>query len=158
MPKVKPIPEGYAALTPTLTVKDTRKAIEFYQKAFGASQAHDLCEMPGGKIGHAEVMLGGCRVMISDEFPEMGCVAPSGKTRSNAFFLYVTDVDATFKKAIAAGAKSTMPVADQFWGDRMGQIEDPFGHRWSIGTHIEDVTPEQMKERMDKQFAAGACK
>jgi PhnB protein len=158
MPKVNPIPEGYHALTPSLCVKDTRKAMAFYKKAFGAVPAHDVCEMPDGKIGHAELQIGDSRLMLSDEFPEFGCVAPQGQAVSSHLYLYVKDVDALYKTAVAAGVKTVMPLTNQFWGDRMAVVVDPFGHRWSLSSHVEDVTPEQMKERMEKQYAAPAGK
>ena len=151
--KVKPIPDGYHTLTPTLTVKDAKKAIEFYKKAFGAELQGEICLMPDGKVGHADIKIGDSRVMINDEFPSWGCVAPTGEAASTGLYVYVADADKTFKTAVAAGAKVLMPIADQFWGDRQGQVKDPFGHRWSIATHVEEPTPEQMKKRMEEMFA-----
>jgi len=156
MNKVKPVPEGHHTVTTSIVVKDVRKAIEYYKKAFGATLAHELCEMPDGKIGHAEMQIGDTRVMMCDEFPEWGHVAPQGEAASFSLYVYVDDCDKVFKAALAAGGKQLMPMADQFWGDRLGQLRDPFGHRWSVATHKEDLTPEQMKKRQEEFFAAAA--
>lgn len=153
---VKPIPDGYHSLTPSLTVKDAKKAIAFYKKAFGAVEG-ELCLMPDGRVGHAEVTMGDSRLMLNDEFPEMGAVAPAGDKVSASLYLYVKDVDAVFKTATAAGAKTVMPVTDQFWGDRMASVMDPFGHRWSLATHKEDLTPAEMKVRMEKAMKEPAA-
>jgi PhnB protein len=147
---VKPIPEGYHAITPYLIVKGAAKAIEFYKHAFNATE---LLRMPGpgGRIMHAELKLGDSVVMLADEAPEMGYRAPAGDSSGGAsvsLYLYDADVDATVNRAVAAGAKVTRPVADQFYGDRNGTLVDPFGHVWSVGTHKEDVSPEEMKRRM----------
>lgn len=155
---VKPIPEGFHTLTPTITVKSAQKAIEFYKKAFGAVPSHDICTMPDGKVGHMELTIGDSKIMMNEEFPEMGCMAPGKEGSAMGLFLYVKDVDATFKAAVLAGAKALMPVTDQFWGDRHGTVQDPFGYRWSIATHKEDLTPEQIKARMEQAFAAPAGK
>ena len=149
----KSVPQGYHALTPTLTVKNAKKAIEFYKKAFGAVSSHEICTMPDGKIGHAELTIGDSKLMLNDEFPEMNCLAPKHENISSSLYLYVSDVDQVFKAASAAGAKILMPVQNQFWGDRQGMLVDPFGHRWSIATHTEDLTDAQIKERMEKAFA-----
>ena len=151
--KVNPVAEGYRTLTPQITVKNAAKAIEFYKKAFGAEQIGEACAMPDGKVGHAALKIGDSKLMLNDEFPEMGAVAPLGKTASASIYVYVADVDAVFKTAAAAGAKIVKPVADQFWGDRQGTLQDPFGHQWSLATHVEDVTPAQLKERMQEMFA-----
>ena len=149
---VKPIPDGYHA-TPYLAVDDAAKAIDFYQKAFGAKERVRM-EAPGGKIGHAEIEIGDSIVMLADAFPQGSTSPPSelGGTTA-AIMLYLEDVDAAFKQAVDAGATVTMEVADQFWGDRFGTVTDPFGHVWSIATHVEDLTPEEIEER-GKAFMA----
>jgi PhnB protein len=146
---VKPVPEGYHTITPSLISKNAAQAIEFYKKAFGAVERSRM-PMPDGKIGHAELKIGDSIFFIADEFPGMGAVAP---TSMGGFylFLYVEDVDAVFNRAVAAGAQVTMPVQDQFWGDRFGKVSDPFGYQWGIATHKEDVSPEEM-DRRSKAF------
>jgi uncharacterized glyoxalase superfamily protein PhnB len=151
----RPIPEGFHTITPHLVIKGASEAIEFYKRAFGAEE---ICRMPmpGNdgqmKIGHAELRIGDSVLFLADEFPSYGSVGP-GDTSPVSLHLYVTDVDASYSRAVEAGAKATMPVADMFWGDRYGKLVDPFGHNWSMATHKEDLTPEQMEERM-----AGAMK
>jgi PhnB protein len=140
-------------LTPALVVKNAVKAIEFYQKAFGAELVGDVCAMPDGRVGHAEIKIGDSMLMLNDEFPEMGAAAPQGKTSSASLYVYVADVDMAYKRAVAAGAKVVKPLENQFWGDRQGVLTDPFGHQWSLATHVEDVTPAQLKERMQEMFA-----
>jgi len=151
---VKPIPEGYHTLTPYLAVEEASEAIAYYKRAFGA---HETMRMPGpdGKIAHAEIRIGDSLIMLSDPFPQ-STVRPPGEVGQTtaSIFMYVEDVDAVVKKAVDAGAKVTMEVADQFWGDRFGSIQDPFGHTWSIATHVEDVPPEQMAERAMQAMAA----
>jgi PhnB protein len=149
----KPIPEGYHSVTPYLAVDDASKAIEWYSKAFGAKERVRM-DAPGGKIGHAELEIGDGLVMLSDPFPQASTIPPKelGGTTASVM-LYVEDVDAVAKKAVDAGATVTMDVADQFWGDRMGSITDPFGHSWSIATHVEDVPPEEMAERAKTAMA-----
>ena len=151
---VKPIPEGYHSVTPYLAVDDAAQAIEYYKKAFGAKERARM-EAPDGKIGHAEVEIGDSLVMLSDPFPHATTRPPKelGGT-SGSVFMYVEDVDAVVKKAVDEGATITMEVADQFWGDRFGTITDPFGHVWSIATHVEDVPPEEMAERAKAAMAA----
>jgi len=151
--RAKAVPEGCHTVTPYLTVRGADRAIEFYKKAFGAKE---LMRMPGpgGKsIMHAEIKIGDSRIFLSDEFPEMGSRSPQslGGT-ANSLHLYVEDVDAAFKKAIAAGAKVQMPVADMFWGDRYGKLIDPFGHEWGLATHKEDLTPREIRKRADDFF------
>jgi PhnB protein len=151
---VKPIPEGYHTLTPYLAVDNAADAIEFYERAFGAKER---MRMPGpeGKIGHAEIQIGDSIVMLSDPFPQSTVRSPSdvgGTTAS--LFMYVDDVDAVVEQAVSAGATVTMEVADQFWGDRFGSIADPYGHTWSIATHVEDLTPEEIAERGKAAMAA----
>lgn len=145
---VKPIPDGYHAITPYLIVKGATQAIDFYKSVFGATEIMRM-PGPGGRIMHAELKMGDSVVMLADENPERGVRAPSGDGgESISLYLYVPDVDAVFSRATAAGAKTTRPVTDQFYGDRNGTLVDPFGHIWSVGTHVEDVSPEEMKRRM----------
>ena len=153
---VKPVPEGYNTVTPYLAVDDASAAIEYYKKAFGAKERVRM-DTPDGKIGHAEVEIGDSLVMLSDPFPQATTRPPAelGGT-SASVFLYVEDVDAVVRRAVDAGATVTMDVADQFWGDRFGSIRDPFGHIWSIATHVEDVSPEEMAERAKQAMAAMA--
>lgn len=150
MPKVKPIPDGMHSVTPHLVCAGAAEAIEFYRKAFNAVE---LLRLPGaqGKLMHACIRIGDSNIMLADEFPDWGSFGPKAlKGSPVTIHLYVEDVDAFVKQAVAAGAKITMPVADMFWGDRYGQLEDPFGHRWSVGTHTRDVTPEEMQQAMQK--------
>jgi PhnB protein len=144
---VKPIPEGYHSVTPYLIIKGASEAIEFYKKAFGASELFRI-PAPGGKIGHAEINIGDSRVMLADEYPEMGYKSPSswGGT-AVSLMIYVEDVDSVYQQAVAAGGKEKRPVKDEFYGDRLGTVEDPFGHVWHIATHKEDVSMEEMERR-----------
>ena len=153
----KAIPEGYYTVTPHLVVKDAGGAIEFYKKAFGAEEVFRM-PGPGGKVMHAEVKIGNSHVMINDEMPDYGALGPQsiGGTPVT-LHLYVNDVDSTFKRAISAGGKEEMAVADMFWGDRYGKLVDPFGHKWSVATHKEDVSPEECARRMEKEFGKGNC-
>ena len=153
MAKVKPVPEGMHTLNAHITVKDAAKAIDFYKRAFGAQEL-SRHEVPGGKIMHASIRIGDSTMFLNDEFPEMGSLSPQtvGGT-SVALTLYVEDSDAVFKKAVDAGAQIKMPIDDQFWGDRYGCVQDPFGHMWAIATRKEDLTPEQMQERGRKAMA-----
>lgn len=146
---VKPIPDGYYSITPYLIIKGAAKAIDFYKKAFGSTELFRM-DSPDGKVAHAEMQIGNSRVMLADEFPEMNAVSPQtiGGSPIGLMF-YVEDVDARFHQAVAAGAKVERPVKDQFYGDRSGTLIDPFGHKWTIGTHIEDVPPEEMNKRME---------
>jgi PhnB protein len=149
MANVKPIPDEYPRVTPYLIVDGASAAIEFYARVFGATER---MRMPGpdGKIGHAELQLGDSMIMLADEYPEMDQRSPKtiGGTPVT-LSVYVEDVDDTFDRAVQAGAKALRPVEDQFYGDRAGQFEDPFGHRWSIATHVEDVPPEEMAKRAE---------
>ncbi len=143
----KPIPDGYHTATPDLIVNDAALAIEFYKKAFGATELLRMAK-PDGKIGHAEIRIGDSTIMLADEFPEMGARSPQSFGGSPvSIFLYVENVDAVFAQTVAAGAVVQRPVADQFYGDRMGGVKDPFGHAWYIATHTEDVSPEEMRKR-----------
>ena len=151
--RAKPIPEGHHTATPYLIIKDAASAIEFYKKAFGATELFRMADPKSGKIGHAEIKIGNSPIMIADEFPEMGVRSPQSFGGSPvSIFLYVEDVDALASQAIAAGAKVLMPVQDQFWGDRYGKLADPFGHVWDIATHKEDVAPEEIHKRAAAAF------
>jgi PhnB protein len=146
--KVKPIPDGYHHVTPYLSIKGAAAAIDFYKQAFGAIEVVRMPQ-PDGRIGHAELKFGDSFVMLADEFPEMQVVGP--KTLGNTsvgLLLYVDDVDKTVERAVALGAKITKPIQDQFYGDRNATLEDPFGHKWTVAVHLEDVTPEEMNRRM----------
>lgn len=150
--KVKPIPDGYHAITPYLCIKGAADAVEFYKKAFGAREVMRMVR-PDGRLGHTELQLGDSRVMLADEFPEMGFRSPQALGGSPVtIHLYVEDVDAMARQAVDAGAKVLRPVQDQFYGDRSGQFEDPFGHKWSFATHKEDVPPEEMRKRVAALF------
>ncbi|MDQ3003507.1 MAG: VOC family protein [Fibrobacterota bacterium] len=150
--KAKPVPDGYHSVTPYITVIGAAEAIEFYKKAFGAVEFFRM-PMPDGKVGHAEIQIGDSRIMLSDEFPEMSdAVAKSPKTLGGTSFglnVFLPDVDAQFKIAIEAGGKERRPVETQFYGDRSGTLEDPFGHIWILSTHVEDISPEEMAKRME---------
>jgi PhnB protein len=150
----KPIPEGYNTLSPYLAVDDAAAAIEFYKNAFGAEETMRM-EWGEGRIGHAELKIGDSHVMLSDPFPQATTKSPKelGGT-TGTVFMYVEDVDAVVQQAVDAGATVTMEVEDMFWGDRFGSITDPFGHSWSIATHVEDVPPEEMEERGKAAMAA----
>jgi PhnB protein len=150
---VKPIPDGYHTLTPFLTMRDAARAIEFYKAAFGAEE-RGVMRAPDGKVLHAELKIGDSIIMLSDEFPEYGSVSPQALNGSSSgLHIYLDNVDAAFERAVKAGAKVEMPVMDQFWGDRYGKLKDPFGHQWSIGTHIKDLSMDDMKKGMDDAFA-----
>ena len=145
--KAKPVPDGYHPVTPYLVVDGAAKALEFYGRVFGATERMRM-PGPGGKIGHAEIRIGNALLMLADEHPESGHRSPQTLGGSPVtLHLYVQDVDAVTKRAVAAGATVVRPVADQFYGDRSGQIEDPFGHRWILSTHKEDVTPAEIERR-----------
>jgi len=145
---VKPIPDGYHTVTPYLIIRDASDAIEFYRRAFGAVELLRM-DAPGGKIGHAEVKIGDSPIMLADEYPEQGFLGPAslGGT-AVSILLYVEDVDTLFARAIGAGATMMRPVVDQFYGDRSGTLKDPFGHVWTIATHKEDLSSEELQRRM----------
>jgi PhnB protein len=152
----KPIPEGFHTVTPSLVVRDATKAIEFYKRALGAQE---LMRMPGpdGKIMHAELKIGDSIIFLAEENPNMGIKSPQTLGGCTSVLnLYVPNVDELFKQAVNAGAKESMPVADQFWGDRYGSLVDPFGYSWGIGTHKEDLTPKEMEQRAQEFFASMA--
>jgi len=145
---VKPVPDGYHAVTPYLIVKDAAGAIAFYAKAFGAEERM-RCPMPDGRMGHAEIQIGDSVVMLADEFPEMDAKGPDALGGTPVgICLYVNDSDAVFARAVAAGAKVLRPLQDQFYGDRSGTVIDPYGHKWTISTHREDVSAEEIERRM----------
>jgi PhnB protein len=156
--KTNPLPEGYTSVTPYLSIKGTKEAIGFYQRAFGAKELYRM-EMPDGRIGHAELQIGDARIMLADEMPDMpDAVTASPRTvhaTTVGFNLYVEDVDARFAQAVAAGAVAKRPVDTKFYGDRSGTLEDPYGHVWTLATHVEDVTPDEMKRRMDEMRKKG---
>lgn len=157
---VKPIPDGFSAVTPYIIVADCGRALEFYKKAFGAREVLRMAA-PGGKVGHAEIEIGGAKIMMADEFPEMDCKGPKAYGGSPvSIHLYVPDVDSMAKQAVSAGAKLKRQVEDQFYGDRLGTLEDPFGHTWHVSTHKEDLSEGEIKHRHDeamKKMAANAA-
>jgi PhnB protein len=159
---VRPIPDGYHSISPAITCKNAAAAIDFYKKAFGAAEINRM-DGPGGVVMHAELRIGDSVIFVSDEFPGMSAAPAPGATPSSYLFLYAEDADATFNRAVAAGATPTMPLADMFWGDRYGRLTDPFGHSWGVATHVEDVSPDEMARRsaewtakMSNQSAAAA--
>jgi PhnB protein len=150
---VKPIPDGYHSITPYLIVDDGKAAIDFYTRAFGAKEKFRL--PMGDRIGHAELEIGDSVVMLADEFPDMGHLGPKSRGGTTVSLLhYVEDVDSAFRKAIDAGGTETRPVENQFWGDRMGTLTDPFGHVWSLATTVEAVAPDELQRRMES-FSKG---
>ena len=155
MSSVSPIPEGYPRLSPYLCVDGAARAIEFYSEVLGASVRMRM-DGPDGNIGHAELQLGNSVIMLADEYPDIGFLSPAriGGT-AVTLHAYVEDVDAVFAKALAAGAKELSPVENQFYGDRSGQFEDPFGHRWSVASHVEDVDAEEMARRAEQAASGG---
>jgi PhnB protein len=151
--KTQPIPKGYHSITPYLVVKDARKAIDYYRQAFGAQEIARM-DGPEGKIAHAELRIGDSMLMLADEMPGSGNRAPSSLGGSPVgIMLYVDNVDNVYRQATAAGAKADQQPADMFWGDRYGKLTDPFGHSWSLATHIEEVAPEEMKKRMKEAMS-----
>jgi len=156
MSKVPPIPQGYNSITPYLIIKGAAQAIEYYKKVFGATETVRM-NGPDGKVGHAELKIGDSRIMLADENPSMGqghVSAASIGASPVSLYLYIPDVDQVFERAVAAGAKILKPVQDQFYGDRSGFIQDPFGHLWGVATHVEDVAPKEMAERAKKAMQA----
>jgi PhnB protein len=156
MSKVPHIPKGYNSITPYLIIKNAAQAIEYYKNVFGATEVFRM-DGPGGKVGHAELQIGDSRFMLADENPSMGEGHSSASTIGASpvsLYLYVPEVDKIFDRAVSAGAKVIKPVQDQFYGDRSGFLRDPFGHLWGVATHVEDVSPQEMEERMKKLQAA----
>lgn len=152
MNKVKPIPDGYHTVTPYLTIRNAATALDFYKRAFGADEIFRIAN-PQGKVGHAEIRIGDSAIMLCDEFPEMGAQGPESIGGTPVMMhLYVEDVDALVERAVNAGGKLERPVADQFYGDRAGLVVDPFGHKWWISTHVEDVPPDELKKRSEAAF------
>jgi len=145
-PQIKAIPEGYHSLTPYLMVSDASGAIEFYVKAFGATEIFRI-QAPNGKVQHCALRIGDSIIMLADELPNMSATNPASNARPFSLLLYVEDVDAAFKKATEAGAKVLRPLKNEFYGDRMGTLQDPFGNNWHFASHIEDVSPEEMEKR-----------
>jgi uncharacterized glyoxalase superfamily protein PhnB len=154
MSTVKPVPEGFHTITPHLIVRDSKAAIDFYQKAFGAQVQGQIAYMPDGRVMHAMVKIGDSLLMLNDEFPEHGVVAPKAADTGVSLHIYVDNVDELFARATDAGANVAMPLADMFWGDRYGKVVDPFGHKWTLGTHVKDMTQEDMKAAMDEAMGA----
>ena len=153
--KVSPVPKGFHTVTPHLVCRNAAGAMEFYKKAFGARELSRM-PMPGGGLAHAEMQIGDSRLMLADEMPQMDATSPETIGGSAVhIFLYVKNVDALFNQAVGAGAKATMPPMDMFWGDRYAKLTDPFGHKWSMATHIEDVSVKEMIRRGDEAFKQG---
>ena len=152
----KPIPEGYRTVTPYLIIKGAAEAIEFYKRAFGATELLRMAD-PHGRVGHAEIKIGDSVIMLADEHPAMGYRGPRSLGGSSvSILLYLEDVDAVFERALEAGAKAQRPVANQFYGDRTGTLEDPFGQVWTVATHVEDVPPEEMRRRAEAAMKSSA--
>ncbi len=153
---VQPIPDGYRSITPYLVIRGAADAIEFYETAFGATELMRL-DGPEGKVMHAEMKIGDSAIMMADEFPEMDIVSPSTLGNSPVgILLYVEDADTVFQRAIDAGATEKKPLVDQFYGDRSGAVVDPFGHLWTVATHIEDLSPEELNRRFEETMGGGA--
>ena len=151
----KPIPDGYPRVTPYLIIDGASAAIEFYRSVLGATERMRM-PTPDGKVGHAELEIGDSLLMLADEFPQMGARSPKSLGGTPVSLLvYVEDADSVFDRAIQAGARALSAVEDKFYGDRSGQLEDPFGHQWSVATHVEDVPPEEMAKRASAAMAAG---
>lgn len=146
---VRAVPEGYHSVTPYLTCKNAAQAIEFYKSAFGATEVMRMGS-PDGKIGHAEIKIGDSHIFVSDEFPGMNAAPTPGVKGGCGIFLYLENVDDAFNRAVSGGATVDMPLMNQFWGDRYGQLRDPFGHRWSIATHVKDLSEEEMRSAAEQ--------
>ena len=152
--QVQAVPQGFHTLTPHLIVRDADQAIEFYKKAFGAQLLGEAARMPNGKIMHALMRIGDSNLMLNDEMPSYGALSPlSGGSSSVTIHIYTPNVDAAFQRATDAGAKVTMPLMDQFWGDRYGIVTDPYGHKWSLAAHVKDMSPEEMYSAMNEAMA-----
>lgn len=149
--KTQAVPQGFHTLTPHLIVRNADQAIEFYKKAFGAELQGDVARAPDGKVMHAQLRIGDSNLMLNDEMPEYGALSPlSGGSSAVTIHIYTPNVDAAFERAASAGAKVGMPLMDQFWGDRYGTVTDPFGHKWSLASHVKDLSPEEIKRGMDE--------
>jgi uncharacterized glyoxalase superfamily protein PhnB len=156
--KIEPVPKGYHTITPVLTVSNGAQAIEFYKKAFGAQELFRMTGPDGRSIAHSELKIGDSTFMLGDEAPERGCRSPQSLSGTPvSFYLYVPDVDAAWKRAVSAGCTVTMPLSGMFWGDRCGQVSDPYGHRWTVASHVEDVSPEEVELRAAKAMAQKAA-
>ena len=154
MNNIKKIPDGYHSITPSLVVKDGKKAIDYYKKVFEAKDKGTMMTPDGKSVAHAELEIGDSKIMLSDEFPEMKCLSPTSIGGSPiSLYLYVEDVDKTFNLAVSEGATVLYPVADQFWRDKHGSIQDPFGHIWSISTHVKDLSEEEIKKAAAEAFS-----
>lgn len=154
MSKADPIPSGFRTVTPHIVVKGGAEAIDFYRRAFGAEELYRHVEEKSGLIMNASIRIGDSIIMLNDEMPEWGCLGPAeSRPSSVTIHLYVENVDRVFDQAVSAGAEPVMPVSDTFWGDRYGTLQDPFGHRWSVATHIEDLSSEEIVERAAAAFA-----
>ena len=152
--QVKAVPPGFHTLTPHLVVRKAEQALEFYKNAFGA-EVLQVAHMPDGKVMHASLRIGDSMLMLNDEFPDYGTLSPLSTGGSAVtIHIYTENVDAAFNRAVSAGAQVKMPLADQFWGDRYGVVADPFGHKWSLGAHIKDMSPEEMQREQDRAMAA----
>ena len=152
--QVKAVPPGFHTLTPHLVVRNAEQALEFYKNAFGAEVLH-VAHMPDGKVMHASLRIGDSMLMLNDELPDYGTLSPLSTGGSAVtIHIYTENVDAAFNRALSAGAQVKMPLADQFWGDRYGVVADPFGHKWSLGAHIKDMSPEEMQREQDRAMAA----
>jgi uncharacterized glyoxalase superfamily protein PhnB len=149
----KAVPQGFHTLTPHLVVRNADQTIKFYKKAFGAEVIGDVARMPNGKVMHALLRIGDSNLMLNDEMPEMGAVAPASGSSPVTIHIYTPDVDAAFNRATSAGAQVKMPLADQFWGDRYGVVTDPSGHQWSIAAHVKDLSPEEIDRSMKETMA-----
>src|SRR5713101_6771573 len=151
--QVKAVPTGFHTLTPHLTVRDADKALEFYKNALGA-EVLQVARMPDGKVLHAALRIGDSMLMLNDEFPEFGGLSPLSTGGTGVtIHIYTGDVDAASKQAVSAGAQVKMPLMDQFWGDRYGIVADPFGHQWSLATHVKEMSPEEMQQAQEEAMA-----
>jgi PhnB protein len=153
MPEVKAVPTGFHTLTPHLTVRDADKALEFYKNALGAEILH-VARMPDGRVMHAGLRIGDSMLMLNEEMPEYGGLSPLSVGGTGVtIHIYTENVDDAFNRAVSAGAKVAMPLMDQFWGDRYGIVTDPFGHKWSVASHVKDLSPEEMQRAQDEAMA-----
>jgi PhnB protein len=154
--QIKPIPEGYHTITPNLVCSNASGAIDFYKKAFGATETGGRATAPDGKVAHAELKIGDSVVFVNDTMGPAGALGPEPKVHPLQLHLYVENADIVFNRAVAAGARVEMPLQNMFWGDRYGKVIDPFGHSWSIATRVENVSPQEMERRMREFFAKAA--